>query len=146
MEELFAYAVLMCCGFDLEEEYGSTLDELFLNDPTNSDYLELEILSSNEKESLIYIFSHTDSKLFDREKFGKSFIELLRKYYDSIDDLEKFDRRCRDLWNYLPYELRMEEPFFMLNYAGEPLSWGDFEQAKKLYEIVFNYYRNAENN
>lgn len=44
------------------------------------------------------------------------------------------------LWEELPQEVQMKEPFWALNYADDPLSWGDEEQTRELYEKMMNYY------
>ena len=53
MEELLVYAILICEGFDLEDEFQSRLDEMFLNNPNNDDLLELECMS-NIKNQIVY--------------------------------------------------------------------------------------------
>ncbi len=52
MEELLAYAYLL--GMDLipEEIYEEKLNELFLENPTDEDLLELEFLNRNRKETV----------------------------------------------------------------------------------------------
>lgn len=38
-----------------------------------------------------------------------------------------------------------EQPFWTLSYADDPLSWGDEEQSKALYEEAFDFYRKQHN-
>ena len=155
MEELFVYALFMRIGFDVENEYDELLDKLFMNDPENSDYLELEILNGNISESIVYIFTHSDTESFDTEKFGKFFVDLLRRFYESTISefcgksekfvLEEFEEKSYDdIWQFLPVHLQMKDPFYMLLYAGEPLSWGDVEHSKELYQKIFDYYKTGE--
>lgn len=44
------------------------------------------------------------------------------------------------LWESLPGCVQDEEPFSILTYADEPLSWGDEQQSREIYEKVFGYY------
>lgn len=153
MEELFAYALMLIEGFEVEEEYDKKLDELFLSDPTNDDYLELESLGSNIKESVFYIMSHIDCRNIslekygrdidcrniNLEKFGKELMRLLRIEYDRMD-IREFAKHTYPMWENLPWSIAEVEPFRGLSYADDPLSWGDFEQSKKLYEQMLDFY------
>lgn len=46
------------------------------------------------------------------------------------------------LWQYLPSELSEKEPFDILCYADDLLSWGDEKQCRELYEKALFYYDN----
>lgn len=35
------------------------------------------------------------------------------------------------------------EPFVMLPYADEPLSWGDEKQSRELFQSMFDYYKGS---
>lgn len=48
MEELLVYAILICEGFDLEDEFHSRLDEMFINNPNNNVLLELECMNNKK--------------------------------------------------------------------------------------------------
>lgn len=139
MEELLAYAYLLGEGFELEDRYEAKLNELFLADCENEDLLELEFLSNNIRESIIYIRSHIDDNSFDYGKFGKMLVSLLESVYKNMD-IEQFSRRTYAVWESLPDHLLNEEPFFTLCYAEEPLSWGDEKQTRELYERMFSFY------
>ena len=153
-EELFVYAVFSNNGFDVEDEYNKLLDTLFLENPENEDYLELETFSGNMRKSVPYIFTHSDTKSFDIEKFGKVFVDLFHRYYESVINefcncrnkseqfaLEEFAELSYDIWNFLPEHIQMKEPFDILLYADEPLSYGNIEQSKELYQRIFDYYK-----
>ena len=45
------------------------------------------------------------------------------------------------LWESLPGNIQNIEPFFTLSYADDPLSWGDEEQTRNIYEYMLNYYK-----
>lgn len=141
MEELLAYDYLLCEGFVIEEEYEEKLHELFLKDTTyNDDLLTLEGLCGKVKESVIYIETHFNYSYFDRVKFGKTLMDLLKPFYKSMD-IKQFGQRMYSLWERLASNLRDEEPFsVMCCYADDPFSWGDEKQARELYEKMLNYY------
>ena len=44
------------------------------------------------------------------------------------------------LWESLPGNIQDIEPFWTLSYADEPLSWGDEEQTRDIYEYMLDYY------
>lgn len=44
------------------------------------------------------------------------------------------------LWQNLPEQISYVEPFYILSYADDPLSWGDEKQARELYENAIGYY------
>jgi hypothetical protein len=41
----------------------------------------------------------------------------------------------------LPSVIQSVEPFWSLSYADDPLSWGDVNQTKELYEEMLNFYQ-----
>lgn len=139
MEELLAYAYLMGEGFDLEKMYEEKLNELFILNPDDEDLLELEFLSSNLKESIIYIKTHINYKDLDIHKFGKEFMDLLKPIYKSMD-INKFGLWMYSVWEGLAGNLQDKEPFFTLCYADDPLSWGDEKQSREIYEKMLSYY------
>jgi len=69
MEELLAYAYLISEGFHLESLYESKLNELFIANPNNLDLLELELLSDNIKDSIVYIKTHIDYTTMNKQSF-----------------------------------------------------------------------------
>ena len=140
MEELLAYAYLLCEGFDVEEEYEEKLHELFLKDTEYSDdLLALEGLCGKIKESVIYIRTHINYNSLDREKFGKALMNLLKPFYQSMD-IEQFGQRMYSVWEGLAGNLQEEEPFSVMCYADDPLSWGDEKQTREIYEKMLDYY------
>lgn len=140
MEELLAYAYLLCEGFDVEEEYEEKLHELFLKDTEYSDdLLALEGLCGKIKESVIYIRTHINYNSLDREKFGKALMNLLKPFYQSMD-IKQFGQRMYSVWEGLAGNLQEGEPFSIMCYADDPLSWGDEKQTRELYEKMLDYY------
>lgn len=140
MEELLAYAYLL--GMDLisEEIYEDKLNELFQENPTDEDLLELEFFNRNRKETVIYIRTHINYNDIDIDKFGRRLFVLLRPIYASMD-IYKFVKAMYSLWKDLPENLQMVKPFWILSYADDPLSWGDEKQCREIYEEMFDYYK-----
>ena len=66
-------------------------------------------------------------------------MESLRQIYENIR-LEIFAKKMYSLWNKLPGFVDKEEPFFILCYADDCLSYGDEYQCRQLYEKAMNYY------
>lgn len=139
MEELLAYALLLYKGFPLEDEYQKRLDDLFIKNPTDDVLLELEFISNNLKESIIYLRTHFGYNHFCYEIFGQVLMQKLKIYYDNTE-LKQFSYKVYSLWKNLPRNIQNEEPFSMLSYADDPLSYGDEIQTRKLYEYILDYY------
>lgn len=139
MEELLAFALLLYEGIIEETEYNKRLDELFLHNITDDDLLYLE-WETDIKKAIIYISTHTDYSILDYEQFGKILMNKLKAYYKNCPDIKDFAHRMYDLWKNLPGNIQDKEPFFTLCYADDPLSWGDEEQTRDIYENMFNYY------
>lgn len=140
MEELLVYALLLYEEIVTEKEYEKRLDELFLAHSENEDLLSLE-WETDIVKSITYIRSHTNYDAFDYECFGKILMDKLKAYYKQCSDIKGFARKMYCLWENLPQEMQMKEPFWALSYADEPLSWGDEEQTQAIYENMMNYYR-----
>ncbi len=139
MEKLLAYAYLL--GMDLISEaiYEEKLNELFLENPADEDLLELEFLSGNRKETVIYIRTHIDYNSMDFDRFGRVLFGLLKPIYVSMD-IDSFGSAMYSLWENLPGNLQMVKPFWILSYADDPLSWGDEKQSREIYEEMLDYY------
>lgn len=143
MERLFAYAYLWAWDLDSDQAYRDLLDDMFINLPENELLIELEGVVSNSKESFFRIkryFDHENAS-FDKILFGKTLFERLEKAYVSNEiPIKEFAKRAYGMWNMLPRDVVEEEPFFILSYADDSLSWGDEKQARNLYEKAFSYY------
>lgn len=139
MEKLLAYAYLLEIGLITDDMYEEKLNELFLVDPMDEDLLELEYLSSSTKETVVYIRTHIDYNSMDCDKFGSELFELLKTIYKNMD-IDEFGSAMYSLWEALAGNLQDKEPFRILSYADEPLSWGDVDQTRKIYEEMLGYY------
>lgn len=143
MEYLFAYSYLWAWGFCSMEEYNVQLDKLFCESPANEALLDLEECSSEIKDTFARLqrYFTYETNAFNSEKFGKTLFDGLEAVYSSgVYSIADFGQRCYKLWKMLPEHLIQEEPFFVLCYADDPLSWGDEKQTCKLYEEAFDFY------
>lgn len=139
MEEIFVYGLLMGFNNEIENLYNEKLDELFLKYPDNSDFFELELLCGNVKESMIYIKEHISFNDINIENFEKKFIECLKILYNDMN-IRDFSELSYKIWNVLPEYISQKDPFIVLCYAGDSLSWGDELSAKENFERIFSYY------
>ena len=143
MEELLAYLFLRLVGMIAEEEYQNKLDEAFLADGENEILLELE-LNHDIWHAIALIEGQIDWNAVDRERFGEKLALLLEKQYDTCPDKKKFGEKTYSLWGILPWAVSGEDPFRMLSYAGDPLSYGDEEGSKSIYQEIFDFYKRKE--
>lgn len=139
MEELLAYAILLCQNIITEEMYQKKLNELFLKDIENEIFLKLE-WETDINKAIIYIRTHINYQNINYEEFGKSLMKVLKKYYECCTSIEQFSEKMYLLWESLPGKLQNKQPFFTLSYADDPLSWGDEKQTRSIYENMLNYY------
>ena len=89
MEELFAYAILLYENIVTEEMYQKKLNELFLKNSENEMLLKLE-WETDIDEAILYIRTHIEYQNINYEKFGKSIIRILKKYYEYCTDIKQF--------------------------------------------------------
>ncbi|MGX8850608.1 hypothetical protein [Amedibacillus sp. YH-ame10] len=140
-EKILCYALLLkndLITFDKYEEY---LNNAFLEEPDNSLLLELEFLTSDLCATINLIIGDCYSNENDIDIFGKILLEELKNtYYLKTLSIEEFGKRTYLLWNDIPYSIGKEQPFHTLSYADDPLSWGDINQVRTMYENLFEYY------
>lgn len=138
MEALYAYALLLCEGYDVWEIYSTELDRLFLDDPENDIYLQLE-LTPDIKQAALYIISIINKEAIDIEIFGQTLMRAVSDIYKK-SDLQDFGKHMYSLWTHLPDSIGEQEPFFTLCYADDCLPYGDETQCRNLYEKAMNFY------
>ncbi|WP_298030795.1 hypothetical protein [uncultured Dysosmobacter sp.] len=143
MEELLVYAILLYEELVTENEYNKRLDELFLNDPKNDDLLYLE-WETDIKKAVTYVRTNFDYNRLDVERLGRILMRKLKEIYADCSDIKYFASRMFSLWESLPGNIQNIEPFWTLSYADEPLSWGDEEQTRDMYERMLNYYKDED--
>ncbi len=61
-------------------------------------------------------------------KIWKVYHKNIKKYYEYCTDIKQFAEKMYSLWKVLPTAIQHKQPFYMLSYADDPLSWGDIEQ------------------
>lgn len=140
MEELLVYAILLYEELITEDEYNKRLDELFLSTPEDDELLYLE-WETDMKKAIIYVRTHIDYNNLDLEQFGRILMSKLKTAYVNCLDIKCFAGRMYNLWESLPGNIQNIEPFWTLCYADDPLSWGDEEQTRNIYEHMLNYYK-----
>ncbi|MGN0598491.1 MAG: hypothetical protein ACI4JK_01245 [Oscillospiraceae bacterium] len=136
-----AYAYLLENGFDIERLYENKLNELYISDPNDSNFFELEIISGDIKASICYIKEHIDYPTINVSKFGKELMKLLKPIYYSLS-IDSFGELMYSLSESLAGNLQDEEPFIKLCYADNPLLWEDKNTARKKFEEMLSYYDN----
>lgn len=139
MNELLAYAILLCERIVSDGLFNVQLDKIFLESPNDGKLLELECMGNAEKAAASVRALFDYSKL-DKVRFGKAIMKELNEYSRSCGITEQFGKKMYLLWKSLPGCIRDEEPFSVFTYADEPLSWGDEQQSRELYEKAFYYY------
>ena len=140
MEEMLIYLILLCEKLVTENEYNKRLDELFFITPENDDLLYLE-WETDIKKAIIYVRTHIDYNNLDIEQFGKVLMSKLKAVYVNCSDIKRFASQMYSVWESLPRNIQKLEPFWTLCYADDPLSWGDEEQTRNIYEYMLNYYK-----
>ena len=135
------YAILLYEELVTEDEYNKRRDELFLSTPEDDDLLYLEWETDIQKV-IIYIRTRIDYNNLDLERFRRILMSKLKAVYVKCSDIKHFAGHSHSLWESLPGNIQNIEPFWALNYADDPLSWGDEEQTRNIYEHMLNYYEN----
>ncbi len=144
MEQLICKSLLLKIGLITGDNYSETLDKMFLEDLDNEMILELQSYHYDVDTTfdILQRYWEYEFKDFSVDIFGKCLLENLKTVYQSNGfSIEDFGRKCYLLWKHLPNELNTIEPFHTLSYADDPLSWGDEEQARKIYEEFFEFYK-----
>ena len=144
MESLICKSLLWKIGLSTEEDYNAKLDVMFLKEPENDLLLELESCSSDcvTTFGILQRYWKYDYKDLSVEEFGRCLLEGLKTtYFSNIFTITEFGKKCYSLWQELPREINTKEPFHVLSYADDPLSWGDEAQTREIYENLFDFYK-----
>lgn len=140
MEELLVFALLLYEDMVTEDEYNKRLNKLFLDNPEDDGLLYLE-WETDIKKAVTYIRTHIDYDVLDYGQFGRNLMDKLSECYKNCSDIKSFAGQMYNLWETLPGVIQDREPFFTLCYADDPLSWGDEEQTRNIYENMLDYYK-----
>lgn len=147
MEKLVALCYLWAFGLGTKDDYSAELDRLFLENPEDDFLLELEGLGDDSAEAWTRI-SPLVQEITDIDKFGKRLFGGLEKFYsencNSQTSLEKFGKMCYAMWQSFPASIDTKDPFHILCYADDPLSWGDEKQSRELYQKAFEHYKEQQ--
>lgn len=143
MEKLYAYLLLYAIKLVPEAEYEHILDLAFLHNPDSEFMLDLEWNWSDRQKSLSlmgeYWTEHFSS--FNEVLFGKTLFQRIQPIYlYEQTGLSDFGEKMYQLWSVLPSWLANKEPFSILCYASDPLSWGEPKLAKSFFEKAMYYY------
>ncbi|MCM1506691.1 MAG: hypothetical protein NC177_06105 [Ruminococcus flavefaciens] len=139
MEKLFICGIFADLNPTAEKLYQKKLDSLFLENPDDNTLLELELLSGNISESIIYITNHADFRKINNKLYKKYLAEYLEKLYHKMD-IKTFSGLCYKIWLRLPENVAEDEYFITLNYADDYVSIGFEKQAVKSFENLFSHY------
>lgn len=140
-EILLLCSVLLKVGLMSHKAYTDTLDALFLEMPENDLLLDLEFITSDIDKTISEINIYCSEHDINFAVFGQFLMKDLKKaYFESGMDIIDFADKVYSIWKLLPSSIQMVEPFWTMSYGDDPLSWGDLEQTKKLYEMMFQFY------
>jgi len=127
-----------------DTEYNDYLDALFLKTQKNDLLLELEWYSSDIHRSIAIIYENCEMANLDYRIFGEVLLEKLKKaYFQNKMNIGDFCSKIYMLWEKLPCEIKLVQPFHAMSYADDPLSWGDEKQAREICENMFAFYSKA---
>ena len=140
-ETLLVYTILLDSDLTTISEYKDHLDELFLKNSDDDLLLELEWSITDFNKSKMLIHDYFINHDINHDIFGSFLMQKLKPIYISYDtDIKAFEYRMLELWQKLPSKMMQKEPFWKMSYAGEPLTWGDINQTRELYEEMLNFY------
>lgn len=141
IEILLSCANLLSTGLMSLKDYNIIIDKFFLEMPDDAMLLDLEFASSNINETISIIYDYCIKRSVDYNVFGRYLFDgLKRAYYDYGMDIKDFASKVYALWGTLPSNIYLNEPFRTMSYADDPLSWGDEQQTRKLYEEMLRFY------
>jgi len=141
LENLFVYALLLDVGFIPISEYGDYLDTSFTKKPDDNLLLELEWSFSDIPKSIAIIYHYCNVCVVDYDAFGSFLCQKLSEiYFQYKNSINDFGSKAYAIWQRLPSVIHQTEPFWTLSYADDPLSWGDENQTRELYEQMFFFY------
>ncbi len=147
MERLISKAYIWQSGLSDGTDFNKLLNDKFLEDPNNELYLNLQFTSFDRQASYDILNRYREYSLkdFSIQKFGKYLLEDLKAIYKSnIFGINEFATKCHTLWVQLANNISYEEPFYILSYADDPLSWNDEAQTRKIYEELFEFYNQKD--
>lgn len=141
MEKLAALCLLWAFDLGSKEDYCALLDGMFLDSPDDDLLFDLENLTNDvlatlaRLKDLVFLYRE-----FDDYAFGGELFSGLEKFCDSgAVTMQEFAERCYALWNSLPVQLDMKDPFDTLCYASD--LGDDSARQREFLQYAFNYYK-----
>ena len=145
MEKLIALALLYFSGFDVWDDFSAQADKLFLSEPDNEDLIYIEF-AADKKDAVIHAVSlietDTGDLQIDTYDFGKELMALLETEFNKNElSLSAFSHRTMEIWGCFPWDIAYKEPFISLDYAGDPLGYGNEKLCKEIFQKAFDFYK-----
>ncbi len=141
LEKLLSCSTLLSVGLMSNQEYNDLLDTLFMEMPKSDLLLDLEYVSWDIEKTMLTIRNYCTGHTIDYTIFGQFLMNALKKaYFNDYTNIDDFATKVYAAWRTLPSTIQPVEPFHIMCYAFDPLSWGDVEQAKELCEKMFYFY------
>jgi len=144
-EIIYFYNILLRVGLVEFSEYKEWLDNVFLEDTENQNELLIELeYATNSKDKTIQIldeFFYDKQSCLDYDLYGKMLTGYIKKIYmNNKCDVEDLSHKLYDMWKSLPYDIDTQEPFHMMSYIDDPISYGDRAQTIDLLERFIDFY------
>ena len=148
MEKLIALGLLYFVGFDVWDDFSAQADKLFLGAPDNEDLIYIEF-ASDKKDAVIHAVSLinktntvTGVLQIDTSAFGEELMAALEAEFNKNEiSLPAYSERTMEIWRCFPLEIAYKEPFISLDYAGDPLGYGDEKRCRGLFHKAFDFYK-----
>ena len=139
MDELFVEAVLYSVGISNPKGYQEVLNTLWESASSELEPILLDLEALKYKGAMDYLLALLEGSTVDEAVFGKHLTKRLRELYELLP-LADFAKKAYIVWAHLPQSLRDHDPFYILSYADDCLSYGDEVRCRELLEEVMNYY------
>lgn len=142
IETMLVYIILLKTKLVSFHNFSEYIDNCFLNSGDNRLLLDLEFWNCNINEinDIVNDYIFHEKIIPDYSILGSILIEKLKgKYNENKLNIEEFGSSTYKVWQLLPDQISMTEPFITLCYADDCLSYGDASRTRELYEKAFSY-------
>ena len=145
-ESVFFFSTFLSVDLIGFNDYEKWLHNVFLADIENENdlLLELESATNSIEKTLRILNEYLYDKLssLDFRLVGEMItLQVETVYASNHFTVEELSHKLYELWCLLPSKMSEQEPFHMMTYIDDPLSWGDKQQTIKLLEQFINYYK-----
>ena len=146
IEVLLSCIILVDAKLIEISEYEDQLNQLFLDNSNDKLLLKLQWCFSDINQMIKLIDDYLLNNEINYDVFGRNLVKKLNEIYINGNvDIKDFNSKVLRIWGNIPNDIQLKEPFWMMSYASEPLSWGDVEQTHKIYKKMFNFYNEKTN-